>query len=241
MDIRSGVELPARREDIELHTADGLTLVGELALPLDSAPARHPGDAASAAHRRRLHGLPHHPQGRRPPAGARRSRRCCGSTSAASPPRAAPREGALGAWRRRAARPRRRHGVRRRTGSAQPVAARLVVRHRDRAQVRPANTRSSGAILLSPPLKRTTDDELAAWAGSGKRLVAVVPEFDDYLRPAEAARALRRRAGGRGRGRRGRQAPLGGGAADPAGAHRDPAARQPCGTAAAEQWPDAAA
>ena len=28
---------------------------------------------------------------------------------------------------------------------------------------------------------------MAAWAGSGKRLVAVVPELDDYLRPAEAA------------------------------------------------------
>ncbi len=45
-----------------------------------------------------------------------------------------------------------------------------------------------GAILLSPPLKRTTGAELAAWAGSGKRLVAVIPELDDYLRPAEAAR-----------------------------------------------------
>ena len=33
--IRSGTVLPARREDVELHTADGLTLVGELALPLD--------------------------------------------------------------------------------------------------------------------------------------------------------------------------------------------------------------
>ncbi|HEY5319766.1 MAG TPA: alpha/beta hydrolase, partial [Galbitalea sp.] len=43
-----------------------------------------------------------------------------------------------------------------------------------------------GAILLSPPLKRATDAELGAWAGSGKRLVALIPEFDDYLRPAEA-------------------------------------------------------
>jgi len=31
--ITGGVELPAFREDIELRTADGLTLVGELALP----------------------------------------------------------------------------------------------------------------------------------------------------------------------------------------------------------------
>ena len=35
IEIRAGVELPARREDIELHTADGVTLVGELARPLD--------------------------------------------------------------------------------------------------------------------------------------------------------------------------------------------------------------
>ena len=43
-----------------------------------------------------------------------------------------------------------------------------------------------GAILLSPPLHRTSADEVAAWAGSGRRLVALIPELDDYLRPAEA-------------------------------------------------------
>lgn len=43
-----------------------------------------------------------------------------------------------------------------------------------------------GAILLSPPLHRTAPHELAEWAGSGKRLVAVIPELDDYLRPDEA-------------------------------------------------------
>jgi pimeloyl-ACP methyl ester carboxylesterase len=44
-----------------------------------------------------------------------------------------------------------------------------------------------GAILLSPPLHRASAEEVAAWAGSGRRLVAIVPELDDYLRPAEAA------------------------------------------------------
>ena len=33
VEIRGGTELPARREDVTLETADGLTLVGELALP----------------------------------------------------------------------------------------------------------------------------------------------------------------------------------------------------------------
>ena len=37
--IRSLTVLPARREDVELHTADGLTLVGELALPAHAAPS----------------------------------------------------------------------------------------------------------------------------------------------------------------------------------------------------------
>ena len=38
MDIRGPVLLPARREDIELHTVDELTLVGELALPAEREP-----------------------------------------------------------------------------------------------------------------------------------------------------------------------------------------------------------
>lgn len=43
-----------------------------------------------------------------------------------------------------------------------------------------------GVILLSPPLRRTTPDELAKWAGSTKRVIAIVPELDDYLQPEEA-------------------------------------------------------
>jgi alpha/beta superfamily hydrolase len=43
-----------------------------------------------------------------------------------------------------------------------------------------------GAILLSPPLWRVTDADLDRWAASGKPLVALVPELDDYLRPDEA-------------------------------------------------------
>jgi uncharacterized protein len=46
----------------------------------------------------------------------------------------------------------------------------------------------TGAILLSPALRYCTETELGAWATSGKPLVAVVPEYDDYLRPAEARR-----------------------------------------------------
>jgi pimeloyl-ACP methyl ester carboxylesterase len=45
----------------------------------------------------------------------------------------------------------------------------------------------AGAILLSPPLHRTTPDELASWEQLDVPLVAIVPELDDYLRPEEAA------------------------------------------------------
>jgi alpha/beta superfamily hydrolase len=44
-----------------------------------------------------------------------------------------------------------------------------------------------GAILLSPPLHRANDEDLARWVTSDKTLVALVPEHDDYLQP-DAAR-----------------------------------------------------
>jgi alpha/beta superfamily hydrolase len=49
-----------------------------------------------------------------------------------------------------------------------------------------------GAILLSPPLHRASDADLDRWAGSGKPLVALIPELDDYLRPDEARRRFAR-------------------------------------------------
>ena len=43
-----------------------------------------------------------------------------------------------------------------------------------------------GVILLSPPLHRATPEEVAAWAQDDRRVVVLVPELDDYLRPVEA-------------------------------------------------------
>ena len=43
-----------------------------------------------------------------------------------------------------------------------------------------------GAILLSPPLRRAGEQDLMKWVGSGKKLVALVPEHDEYLAPAAA-------------------------------------------------------
>ncbi len=49
-----------------------------------------------------------------------------------------------------------------------------------------------GAILLSPALHRAGDADLDAWAESGKPLLVLVPELDDYLRPDEARRRFAR-------------------------------------------------
>jgi len=45
-----------------------------------------------------------------------------------------------------------------------------------------------GALLLSPPLHRATEADMRVWADSGKPVTALVPEFDDFLRPEEARR-----------------------------------------------------
>ena len=64
-----------------------------------------------------------------------------------------------------------------------------------------------GAVLISPPLRFSTDADLHGWAESGRPLTAIVPELDDYLRPA-AARAGSPRPAGAGRRRTGREAPV---------------------------------
>ena len=48
--------------------------------------------------------------------------------------------------------------------------------------------RHEGLILLSPPLRTTTNDQLEYWNTDPRPITALVPEFDDYLQP-EAARA----------------------------------------------------
>jgi uncharacterized protein len=49
-----------------------------------------------------------------------------------------------------------------------------------------------GLILLSPPLRYSRPQDMDRWAASGKPVVALVPEFDDYLRPEEARRRFAR-------------------------------------------------
>jgi len=46
--------------------------------------------------------------------------------------------------------------------------------------------RHKGLILLSPPLRTTTDAQLEYWNTDPRPITALVPELDDYLKPVEA-------------------------------------------------------
>ena len=46
--------------------------------------------------------------------------------------------------------------------------------------------RHKGLILLSPPLRTTTDAQLEYWNTDPRPITALVPELDDYLKPAQA-------------------------------------------------------
>jgi len=182
--IRGGVELPAFREDIELNTADGLTLVGELALPETADPV-----ATLVC----LHPLPTHggfmdshiirKAAARLPALADLAVLRFNFRGVTSPRGTS--EGSFG------------HGVDERhdLAAAMALVAQRGLPHpwlvgwsfgTEVALKYGLEHPIEGAILLSPPLHRTSADEVAAWAGSGRRLVALIPELDDYLRPAEA-------------------------------------------------------
>jgi alpha/beta superfamily hydrolase len=184
-EIRAAVELPAIREDIELHTDDGLTLVGELALPLSGAPV-----ATMLA----LHPLP--------TAGGFMDSHIIRKAAARLPALAdiavlrfnfrgttSPRgtsDGAFGEGVDEALDLRAAVEFVRSRGLPSPwlvgwsFGTEVALKHGRAFDV-------PGLILLSPPLHRTSAEELAAWASSGKRMVAVVPELDDFLRPEEAA------------------------------------------------------
>ncbi len=48
------------------------------------------------------------------------------------------------------------------------------------------DSRHKGLILLSPPLRTTKDTDLLYWNNDPRPITALVPEFDDYLRPEQA-------------------------------------------------------
>ncbi|MDP1712069.1 MAG: alpha/beta fold hydrolase [Candidatus Nanopelagicaceae bacterium] len=46
--------------------------------------------------------------------------------------------------------------------------------------------RHEGLILLSPPLRTSTPEQLAYWNSDQRPIIALIPELDDYLQPAQA-------------------------------------------------------
>ena len=185
--IRANTVLPARRRDIELHTADGLRLVGELALPLERDPV---------ATLVTLHPLPTHggfmdshllkKASYRLPALADIAVLRFNTRGTTSPRGTS--EGSFHDARDE------RFDVAAAIEFAQeardPALATLWLLGwsfgTDLALMYGNAPAVAGAILLSPPLKFTGPEHLAGWARSGKPLVALVPELDDYLRPDEA-------------------------------------------------------
>jgi alpha/beta superfamily hydrolase len=186
VEIRGPLMLPATREDIELHTLDGLTLVGELARPLEKDPVAtlvtlHPLPTAGGfmdSHILRKAAA-------RLPALADLAVLRFNTRGTTSPRGTS--EGAFDGGRSEAFDVAAAMDFVRERELPHPwilgwsFGTELALKYaRDHDDV-------AGVILLSPPLHRTTPEEVAAWAGDPRPMVIVVPEFDDYLRPAEAA------------------------------------------------------
>jgi len=185
IEIRSGVELPSRREEVELRTADGLALVGELATPVDRAPVAtlvtlhplptHGGFMDSHVYKKAANRLPaladlavlrFNTRGTTSPRGTSEGEFGDGVTEAHDlaaaldfvRERALPNPWLVG-W---------------------SFGTEVALKHgREHDEVK-------GLILLSPPLRRTSQEELERWNGCTKPVVMIVPEFDDFLRPDAA-------------------------------------------------------
>jgi uncharacterized protein len=190
VEIKAGTVLPADREALTLTTADGLRLVGELAVPTGREPRAtvvclHPlptagGFMDSHVLRKASWRLP----ALADLAVLRFNTR--GTSSPAGTSEGVFDEGSAERYDVEAA---VAEAVRR--GLPQPwllgwsFGTDLALRWGCLPAVR-------GAVLLSPPLRFSTDADLDVWAASGKPLVAVVPELDDYLRPEQARRRFAR-------------------------------------------------
>jgi hypothetical protein len=194
-EIRAATVLPAKRTPVTLPTADGLRLVGELALPADADPVAtliclhplptHGGMMDSHLFRKAAFRLPALAQ----LAVLRFNTRGTSSEHGTS-------EGEFGdgeserydvaagvSWAAE-------EGLPARWLLGWSFGTELALKWGLDSEA--GGQGIEGAILLSPPLRRAGDADLDRWAASGKPLVALVPELDDYLRPDEARRRFAR-------------------------------------------------
>lgn len=184
MEIRSNTELPSLREEIELLTSDGQRLVGELSLPVGKSPIAtlitlhplptHGGFMDSHLLRKMSNRLPEqlsvavlrfNTRGTESPRGKSTGTFDGGvaerfDVEAAvrfCEERKLPRLWLVG-W---------------------SFGTELAIKYGPDYDI-------EGAILLSPPLHRATDADLLRWQDTPAKLIALVPELDEFLNPAQA-------------------------------------------------------
>jgi uncharacterized protein len=183
--IRANTVLPAQRRPLRLATADGLALVGELALPEQATPKAtliclhplptHGGMMDSHVLRKASWRLP----ALADIAVLRFNTR--GTTSAAGTSEGsfdharseqfdveaaiefAASEGLPDIW-----------------VLGWSFGTDLALRYARSADVR-------GLLLLSPPLRYSEEEDLQWWANDGRPIAAFIPEHDDFLQPQEAS------------------------------------------------------
>jgi alpha/beta superfamily hydrolase len=189
-DIRASSVLPAVRTDITLHTSDGLELVGELAVPQDRPPVAtlvclHPlptaeGMMDSHVLRKASYRLP-------ALAGLAVLRfNTRGTSSERGTSQGSFGEGETERYDVAAALEfTEYHDLPHPWLLGWSFGTELALRWGRDPLV-------EGVILLSPPLHRACDADLDAWGADGRPVVALIPEFDDYLRPAEARERFKR-------------------------------------------------
>ena len=184
-EITSNTVLPAIREDIELRTADGQTLVGELALPESMSPTAtlvtlhplptHGGFMDSHILRKAANRLPHlanlavlrfNTRGTSSPRGTSTGSFDGGgleSQDVAAAVDFVTKRGLSNIWL-----------------VGWSFGTELAIKYGPDHDIQ-------GAILLSPPLHRATSEDLERWNQFARPLIAFVPELDEFLKPAEAA------------------------------------------------------
>jgi alpha/beta superfamily hydrolase len=184
-EIRATTQLPAQREEITLSTKDGQVLVGELATPLGKTPKAtlitlhplptHGGFMDSHLYRKAANRLPalievavlrFNTRGTSSPRG----------TSTGSFDGGVLEEHDVAA----AVAFCQERGLENLWLVGWSFGTELAIKYGPDHKIQ-------GAILISPPLHRATDEDLARWNEFDKPLIALVPGDDDYLQPVEAA------------------------------------------------------
>lgn len=184
--INANSVLPAIREPVRLRTSDGLDLVGELARPEDREPVAtlvccHPlptqgGMMDSHLLRKAAWRLP-------ALAGVAVLRFNTRGTASAT----GRSDGEFDAGRGEGLDLAAAIGFARDRGLPDPwlvgwsFGTEVILRH-------PPGRPVAGVFLISPPLRRVAASDLVAWSDRPERIIALVPELDEFLPPVEARR-----------------------------------------------------